>query len=87
VLLLQVSRICNGARAVYVCLCNAISDKSVRARAGQGTCSVSDVYRAHGCQAQCGKCCHAIKAILKEFAAPQPIAGAFPEGAAAKPSE
>jgi bacterioferritin-associated ferredoxin len=87
VLQLQVSRICNGARPVYVCLCNAISDKSVRARAGQGACSVSDVYRAHGCQAQCGKCCHAIRAILAEFTPSRPIAGAFAEGAAAKPSE
>lgn len=72
---------------MYVCLCNAISDKHVRACAGRGRCSVSDIYKAQGCQAQCGKCASSIRAILDEFA-PQPAAnGAYLEGAAAKPSE
>jgi bacterioferritin-associated ferredoxin len=87
VLQLQISLNCTKRRGlfVYVCLCNAISDKHVRACAGQGRCSVSDVYRARGCQAQCGKCAGSIRAILNEMA-PQP-AGAYLEGAAAKPSE
>ena len=71
---------------MYVCLCNAISDKHVRACAGQGRCSVSDVYRARGCQAQCGKCAGSIRAILQEAAA-SAGSGAYLEGAAAKPSE
>ena len=86
---LQLSLNCTKRRGlfVYVCLCNAISDKHVRACAGQGRCSVSDVYRARGCQAQCGKCAGSIRAILNEMA-PQPAgAGAYLEGAAAKPSE
>jgi bacterioferritin-associated ferredoxin len=72
---------------VYVCLCNAISDKHVRACAGQGRCSVSDVYRARGCQAQCGKCAASIRAILQEVT-PSPVgASTYLDGAAAKPSE
>ena len=72
---------------MYVCLCNAISDKHVRARAGQGPCSVSDVYRACGCRAQCGKCAEAIRDILCEAKAAPSGTGAYLEGAAAKPSD
>ena len=71
---------------MYVCLCNAISDKHVRACAGYGRCSVSDVYRARGCQAQCGKCAGSIRAILQEAGAPAST-GAYLDGAAAKPSD
>ena len=42
---------------MYICLCNAITDRDVRAHtaAGEG-CSVAMVYRALGCEPQCGKC-------------------------------
>lgn len=84
---LQFSLTCRIAQAVYVCLCNAISDTRVRVCAGQGRCTVSDVYRACGCQAQCGKCAGSIRAILNDMA-PRPAAtGAYLEGAAAKPSD
>ncbi len=72
---------------MYICLCNAISDKQVRARACQGPCSVSDVYRACGCAAQCGKCAAAIRSVLSEFHDRGQSDGAFLEGATAAPSE
>lgn len=72
---------------MYVCLCNAISDKHVRKRACEGPCSVSDVYRSCGCQAQCGKCAGAIRGILAEVREAHRPAGGYLEGAAASPSE
>jgi len=68
---------------VLVCLCNALSDKHIRACAGQ--CSVSEVYRQCGCQPQCGKCAGHIRDILREHQAPAAGDGAFLEGAAAHP--
>lgn len=42
---------------MYVCLCNALTDRQVKAAAeAAGTTKPSEVYAACGCRAQCGNC-------------------------------
>mgnify|MGYP000480614332 CR=1 FL=1 len=72
---------------MYLCICNAITDKQVRQRACAARCSVADVYRACGCRPQCGKCVGAIRDLLVEMQGQPVDSGAFLEGAAAAPSE
>jgi bacterioferritin-associated ferredoxin len=52
---------------MYICLCNALTDRDVRAKSGEG-CSVSMVYRSLGCEPQCGKCVPFVRQMLRETA-------------------
>jgi len=54
---------------MYVCLCNALTDRDVR-NSAQGSCSVAMVYRALGCEPQCGKCVPFVRQMLRETAQP-----------------
>jgi bacterioferritin-associated ferredoxin len=51
---------------MYICLCNAITDRDVRAHGAGGNCSVAMVYRALGCQPQCGKCVPYVRQLLRQ---------------------
>ena len=51
---------------MYVCLCNALTDRDLRLQIASGTSSVSMVYRACGCQPQCGKCVPFVRKMLRE---------------------
>jgi bacterioferritin-associated ferredoxin len=51
---------------VYVCLCNALTDRQVRqAAAAANTSRPSEVYAACGCRAQCGQCAKALLGLLR----------------------
>jgi bacterioferritin-associated ferredoxin len=51
---------------MYVCLCNALTDRQVKqAAATAGTTKPSSVYAACGCRAQCGQCVKALLALLR----------------------
>src|SRR5688500_16826118 len=41
---------------MYVCLCNALTDRDLLPHTATGNSSVSMVYQACGCRPQCGKC-------------------------------
>ena len=41
---------------MYVCVCNAINERSVAQAIEAGASKVSDIYRANGCAPRCGKC-------------------------------
>jgi bacterioferritin-associated ferredoxin len=49
---------------MYVCLCNAITDRDLRRQIGGGECSVAAVYRALGCTPRCGKCVPFVRQML-----------------------
>lgn len=49
---------------MYICLCNAVTDRAIRHAAGTPGCSVSDVYRALGCAPKCGKCVPMVRDML-----------------------
>ena len=51
---------------MYVCLCNALTDRQVKQAAAEaGTTKQSSVYAACGCRAQCGQCVRALVALLR----------------------
>jgi bacterioferritin-associated ferredoxin len=52
---------------MYVCLCNALTDRDIRAQSDGGR-SVAMVYQACGCQPQCGKCVPLVRQMLRESA-------------------
>lgn len=49
---------------MYICLCNAVTDRAIRSVAGESACSVSDVYRALNCAPKCGKCVPMVRDML-----------------------
>jgi bacterioferritin-associated ferredoxin len=59
---------------MYICLCNGLTDRDVRASC-EGSCSVSMVYRALGCEPQCGKCVPYVRQMLRQEASAAVEAG------------
>ena len=52
--------------AVYICLCNALTDRQVKqAATAAGSTRPSSVYAACGCRAQCGQCVKALLDLLR----------------------
>jgi len=41
---------------VYVCNCNGIRERQVRAAIESGASRPADVFRAHDCRPQCARC-------------------------------
>jgi bacterioferritin-associated ferredoxin len=61
---------------MYVCLCNAVTDRDFRAHCDGKTSSVAMVYRALGVMPQCGKCVPVVRRMLRESEeAPSAAAG------------
>ena len=42
--------------AMYICLCNAITERQIRECASQGACSMGDLERCLGVGSNCGRC-------------------------------
>jgi bacterioferritin-associated ferredoxin len=54
---------------VYICLCNALTDKKVKqAVAAVNSERPREVYAACGCRAQCGRCVKTILQLLRDHA-------------------
>ena len=50
---------------MYVCNCNGLRERDVRAAAENGIQKPSQVYGFNECAPQCGKCVAYINAVLK----------------------
>jgi bacterioferritin-associated ferredoxin len=66
---------------MYVCLCNAITDRDFRAHAHAECegCTVSTVYRSLGKKPQCGKCVPFVRQLLRravDLPRPEPAVAA-----------
>jgi bacterioferritin-associated ferredoxin len=61
---------------MYVCLCNAITDRDIDQAIAAGDGTVAQVYRDLGCAPKCGKCVPVVREMLS-------AAGALRAGAAA----
>ena len=55
---------------MYVCLCNAITDRDVRAEAARDGSTVASIYRGLGKRPQCGKCAALMRQLLRETTEP-----------------
>ena len=55
-----------GTGAVYICLCNGLTDCCIRQAVASGAGRPKEVYAACGCKAQCGGCTRSILALIRE---------------------
>lgn len=56
-------------KLVYVCICNALTDRKLQEAIADGSRRPAEVYAACGCRAQCGNCVRAILTLLRDNAA------------------
>jgi bacterioferritin-associated ferredoxin len=49
---------------MYLCICNAITDRQARSYSTPSVCSVAAFYRALGVKPKCGKCVPVVREIL-----------------------
>lgn len=49
---------------MYVCLCNGVTDKQIKASIKEGATTMRALYKEHNIGSQCGKCCQCAKSIL-----------------------
>ncbi len=51
---------------MYVCVCNAVTDRAIQAAAAQGVTTVEELTRRTGCGDCCGTCVDLAGEILAE---------------------
>lgn len=49
---------------MYVCICNAVTDRQIRQAADDGVCSMAELSRRTGCADCCGSCADLASEIL-----------------------
>lgn len=61
---------------MYVCVCNAITDRQIRAAAEAGTTDILRLQAELGVASSCGSCMDVASEILAEYRGKRPAAGA-----------
>lgn len=56
---------------MYVCICNAVTDRSIREAAANGVRSFAELKRRTGCGDCCGSCESLAREVLEEAARPR----------------
>ena len=56
---------------MYVCICNAITDKQIRKAAESGVTSLWELQKELGVASNCGKCRETAVDILREHSRPK----------------
>ena len=51
---------------MYICLCNAVTEREIRSCAQEGACSMSDLERCLGVGTNCGRCRSMATEILND---------------------
>lgn len=51
---------------MYVCICNAVTDKMIRQAAESGVRTLAELSRQTGCATTCGSCAELAEEILHE---------------------
>ena len=51
---------------MYVCICNAFTEKQVSTAIHTGVSSPAGVFRHLGCTPQCGKCVPTVRRMVKD---------------------
>jgi bacterioferritin-associated ferredoxin len=57
---------------MYVCVCNAITDREIRAQAACERSTVAMIYRSLGTKPKCGKCVPLVCQMLRQVAVDLP---------------
>jgi bacterioferritin-associated ferredoxin len=55
-----------GRASLYVCNCNGIREREVRAAIDAGATRPAEVFRHKGCQAQCAKCVCEMRQMIQD---------------------
>ncbi len=72
---------------MYVCICNAFTDRDVNLAIDAGACTVGQVYRCLDAVPQCGKCKDTIREMIgRRHALQSPLEAAQPFGMPAEPA-
>lgn len=50
---------------MYVCICNAVTERQIRALAEQGISTMAELSRVNGCSTTCGSCLEDAEQILQ----------------------
>lgn len=58
---------------MYVCLCNAVTDREIRQCAELGVSSLEELRDSLGVASCCGRCEPTARAVLRECARPRPL--------------
>lgn len=53
---------------MYVCVCNAITCRTVRKTVEEGAASVGGVFKAAGKKPQCGRCFPMVRSMIADHA-------------------
>lgn len=59
---------------MYVCVCNAITDKMIRQAAAEGVRSLAELTRRTGCAGSCGSCADFAEEVLQSARGARPFA-------------
>lgn len=59
---------------MYICICNAVTDRAIRRAVSEGASSVREVSLMTGCGTQCGSCVQQVRDILQESRASAELA-------------
>ena len=51
---------------MYVCNCNGIRERQVRAAIAAGASRPADVFKAHQCRPQCARCVCEMREMIQE---------------------
>lgn len=51
---------------MYICICNAVSDKAIHQAVGEGATSIRDLSFMTGCGTQCGSCVKHVREVLDQ---------------------
>ncbi|HEY1852281.1 MAG TPA: (2Fe-2S)-binding protein [Candidatus Binataceae bacterium] len=70
---------------MYVCVCNAVTDRQIRSQSECGRGTVAEIYRALGITVKCGKCVRTAKCIINDAQAEAGASALCPAFAAANP--
>lgn len=61
---------------LYICLCNAVTEKAVRECANKGACSLDELAAQLGVGAGCGRCRECASDLLRDLQTPLPALSA-----------
>ncbi|MGQ9426122.1 bacterioferritin-associated ferredoxin [Gilvimarinus sp. F26214L] len=67
---------------MYVCLCNGITDREIKASVHEGSASMEDLQENLGVSSQCGQCACLAREILEETVSELNEAALLPYAAA-----
>jgi bacterioferritin-associated ferredoxin len=59
---------------MYVCVCNAVTDKMIRQAAAEGVRSLAELTRRTGCAGTCGSCADYAEEVLHASRVTRPFA-------------